>query len=230
MKPSKNLESQLASTSNVSGSQIPNQPDIRTVTIDGITEVKDEDLLYRVQKQCFRYMGLYLSDIHVEQCFRRGRPRYNAEGEIENKGRPRTVVCHFVDLACRNTVLQRRFNLRGHKVYVNEHHPFEIEQDRIRQYPIVKKARGMPEYKDCVQHIANKIVINNVAYGVEDFPNLTDAQKSEVIDAMLDHAIRPALANDGAGLALTPTAAATSLHGHPPEQSNNAFGSNMLLT
>ncbi len=37
---------------------------------------------------------------------------------------------------------------------------------------------------------------------VEDFPNLTDAQKSEVIDAMLDHAIRPALANDGGGITL----------------------------
>jgi len=37
---------------------------------------------------------------------------------------------------------------------------------------------------------------------VEDFPNLSDGQKSEVIDAMLDHAIRPALANDGGGITL----------------------------
>ena len=37
---------------------------------------------------------------------------------------------------------------------------------------------------------------------VEDFPNLSDAQKSEVINAMLDHAIRPALANDGGGITL----------------------------
>lgn len=37
---------------------------------------------------------------------------------------------------------------------------------------------------------------------VEDFPNLSDEQKSEVIDAMLDHAVRPALANDGGGITL----------------------------
>ncbi len=37
---------------------------------------------------------------------------------------------------------------------------------------------------------------------VEDFPKLTDQQKSEVIDALLDHAIRPALANDGGGITL----------------------------
>ena len=35
---------------------------------------------------------------------------------------------------------------------------------------------------------------------VEDFPKLTDQQKTEVIDALLDHAIRPALANDGGGI------------------------------
>jgi len=37
---------------------------------------------------------------------------------------------------------------------------------------------------------------------VEDFPNLTNPKKKEVIDAMLDYAIRPALANDGGGITL----------------------------
>ena len=37
---------------------------------------------------------------------------------------------------------------------------------------------------------------------VEDFPNLPNDKKKEVIDAMLDHAIRPALANDGGGITL----------------------------
>ena len=170
----KALERQLASapTRSRDPENSDNVPDVRAVIIDGIVEVKDEDLLYRVQKPCFRHMGLYLTDVHIEQCFRRGRPRFNAKGEIDNKGRPRTVVCQFVEMACRNMVLQRRFNLRGHRVYVNEHHPFEIEQDRIRQYPIVRKARGMREYKDKIEHIANKIIIDNVAYGVEDFARL----------------------------------------------------------
>ena len=37
---------------------------------------------------------------------------------------------------------------------------------------------------------------------VEDFPKLTGEQKRDIIDAMLDHAIRPALANDGGGITL----------------------------
>lgn len=37
---------------------------------------------------------------------------------------------------------------------------------------------------------------------VEDFPNLPNEKKKEVIDALLDHAVRPALANDGGGITL----------------------------
>ena len=37
---------------------------------------------------------------------------------------------------------------------------------------------------------------------VEDFPGFSDERKAEIIDAMLDHSIRPALANDGGGISL----------------------------
>ncbi|MFQ5481216.1 MAG: NifU family protein [Nitrospinaceae bacterium] len=37
---------------------------------------------------------------------------------------------------------------------------------------------------------------------VEDFPDFSDEQKGSIIDAVLDHAIRPALANDGGGITL----------------------------
>jgi len=37
---------------------------------------------------------------------------------------------------------------------------------------------------------------------VEDFPGFSDEQKEKVIDAMLEQAIRPALANDGGGITL----------------------------
>lgn len=37
---------------------------------------------------------------------------------------------------------------------------------------------------------------------VEDFPTFPNERKAEVINALFDHAIRPALANDGGGLSL----------------------------
>jgi hypothetical protein len=39
---------------------------------------------------------------------------------------------------------------------------------------------------------------------VEDFPAFPNERKAEVIDALFDHAIRPALANDGANSSLNP--------------------------
>ncbi|MCH8209478.1 MAG: NifU family protein [Nitrospinae bacterium] len=38
------------------------------------------------------------------------------------------------------------------------------------------------------------------AVNVEDFPSFSDERKAEIIEAMLDHSIRPALANDGGGI------------------------------
>ncbi len=40
------------------------------------------------------------------------------------------------------------------------------------------------------------------AVNVEDFPGFSDERKAEIIEAMLDHSIRPALANDGGGISL----------------------------
>ncbi len=64
--------------------------------------------------------------------------------------------------------------------------------------------KNMTFYETCDedQKIASKAsnVLDNV--DVEDFPSLKNEQKQEVIDALLDHAIRPALANDGGGITL----------------------------
>jgi Fe-S cluster biogenesis protein NfuA len=59
-------------------------------------------------------------------------------------------------------------------------------------------------YETCDEDAQPVIETSNILekVEVEDFPNLTDAQKMEVIDAMLDHAVRPALANDGGGITL----------------------------
>ncbi len=40
------------------------------------------------------------------------------------------------------------------------------------------------------------------AVNVEDFHGFSDERKAEIIDAMLDHSIRPALTNDGGGISL----------------------------
>ena len=59
-------------------------------------------------------------------------------------------------------------------------------------------------YETCDEDQQPKVEASDILeqIDVEDFPKLTGEQKRDVIDAMLDHAIRPALANDGGGITL----------------------------
>ncbi len=52
-----------------------------------------------------------------------------------------------------------------------------------------------PKEKEIAQNLLEEV-------DVEDFPNFDNEQKGKIIDAVLDHAIRPALANDGGGITL----------------------------
>ena len=52
-----------------------------------------------------------------------------------------------------------------------------------------------PKEKETAQSLLEEV-------DVEDFPNFDNEQKGKIIDAVLDHAIRPALANDGGGITL----------------------------
>jgi hypothetical protein len=169
------LENQMASAAAGSASHVPvdrsNLPVVLAVTIDGIPEgERDSDgLLERCQKYCFRHMGCSYNSIQVSECFRMGRV---SDDSRANNARPRTVYCLFNDICYRETVLRRRFELRGWHIFVKEYHPWEVEQDRIRQYPVVKKARSLPQFRNKVSHVANKIILDGTSYGVEDFHRL----------------------------------------------------------
>jgi hypothetical protein len=171
------LETQLASTSSASPAPGPSHnaatphPSVRALTIDGIYEEPGENLIERCHDVCWSHMGLHYKKENVEECFRVGRDR-DESSDSDTEARPRTVYVKFNDVNSRDLIIRRRFKLRGHRVYVNESHPHQIEQDRIRQYPIVRKARSMPEYKGRVQHVANRIIIGNTSYGVADFHRL----------------------------------------------------------
>lgn len=62
----------------------------------------------------------------------------------------------------------------------------------------------MTFYESCDEDQKTESATKNILeeVEVEDFPNLPNEKKMEVIDALLDHAIRPALANDGGGITL----------------------------
>jgi hypothetical protein len=130
-------------------------------------------------------MGLFYSEYHIEECFRIGWSAPTAPAAASTSyaaaaaahpptpsGQPRTIYIKFNMISARDSVLKRRFNLRNKRVYVNEYHPWEIEEDRRRMYPIMRKARSIRAYRGCIELVANKIVLNGTSYGVEDFNTL----------------------------------------------------------
>jgi hypothetical protein len=156
-------------------------PSVRAISIDGISESRNEDLLKKCQDRVFYHMGLNYSEYHIEECFRIGwKPATESDASTSAAtarpapppGRPRTVYVKFNMVSARESVLKRRFNLQNKRVYVNEYHPWMIEEDRRRMYPIMRKARSLKHYRNKIELVANKIVLEGVSYGVEDFAKL----------------------------------------------------------
>ena len=156
-----------------------NEQSARALTIDGVRQGDGQSLIHACQEQCFQIMGLNYSPFHIEHCYRMGHSN-NPENDIkpidddEVKGKPRTVYVRFNMAENRNCVLRRRFNLRGHKIYVTEFFPWEVEDERRRLYGVVKKARGMKKYENKIRLEGNKIILSGVSYGVEDIDKLPD--------------------------------------------------------
>ena len=183
------MQDQLASTSAANHSVITRPPpdfdsqgpSVRAISIDGIAESRDEDLIKKCQDRVFFHMGLNYSEYHIEECFRIGwqvstAPATATQADLNRPapppGRPRTVYVKFNMVSARESVLKRRFNLRNKRVYVNEYHPWEIEEDRRRMYPIMRKARSLQHYRNKIELVANKIILEGTSYGVEDFAKL----------------------------------------------------------
>lgn len=128
-------------------------------------------------------------------------------GDVIKKG---TKTFSSPDMAQGDALAEALFKLYGvENVYIKENFVtvtksevvawttlMEPVQNALEQHMSVyetcdEDAQPVPETPDILEKVE-----------VEDFPKLSDQQKTEVIDAMLDHAIRPALANDGGGITL----------------------------
>jgi hypothetical protein len=168
------------------GPNIPEATDV-SITIDGVREYKHEDLAMRCQEHVFRAMGLNFGQLHMEQCFRLGRERKESgnreRGDVSDviPGRPRTIFVKFHAQDVMDAVMRRRYTLRGRHVFINQYFDWEVEKDRRRQYCILQKARSIKKYRNKIEHVENKVVLEGVEYGVDDFEKLpTELQPKNI--------------------------------------------------
>jgi hypothetical protein len=145
-----------------------------TITIDGIHEETNENLPQLCEDLAFEHMGLNYTKYHMEQCVRIGREIVHPEGEGPSKVRPRTIQIRFHQPERKAAILKYRYKLRGKHVFVNDYYSEAIEKACRRIYPIVRKARGLPEYEDRISQHEDKLIYDGVELTVDDFDKLPD--------------------------------------------------------
>ena len=128
-------------------------------------------------------------------------------GDVMKKG---TKTFSSLELSKGDPLAEALFKIYGvENVFIKENFVTITKSEVVAWTTVMEPIQNALEqhttfYETCDEDAQPVVETSNILekVEVEDFPNLTDAQKSEVIDAMLDHAVRPALANDGGGITL----------------------------
>ncbi len=94
-----------------------------------------EDLEAEFHRLCTHYLKLS-EQLRIERIHRVGSP---------NKDRPRTVVVKFLSYKDRELFWNNRRNLKGSRVFVEEHFAVEIQQQRLQLLPYMQAARQRGE-------------------------------------------------------------------------------------
>lgn len=129
-------------------------------------------------------------------------------GDVIQRG---TKTFESLDVAKGDALAEALFNIYGvANVFVKENFVTITKSPVVGWTAIMEPIQNTLEehmtfYETCDEDAQPaKVDAKNILeeVDVEDFPNLPNPKKKEVIDAMLDYAIRPALANDGGGITL----------------------------
>jgi hypothetical protein len=81
-------------------------------------------------------------------------------------------MLRFSDASYKEVLMANRHRLRSTNIYVNDHYSVAVERDRKRLYPIMRKARGIPEYDNKISLVGAKIVLDGEEISVNDFDKL----------------------------------------------------------
>ena len=143
------------------------------IIISGVAEVKFEP--YRITKtRVYETLASALSKgdlmasmdeamkIEIISCNRVGRYQVN---------RARPISVSFARYNDKENVMENKRNLPG-GVYINDKFPVEIKKNRDKLRPILKLAKGQPQYRDKCKLSGDWLIINGNSYTVEEMHKL----------------------------------------------------------
>ena len=126
----------------------------------GITEKAFEDcpnIIKKVMVDNLQLDPLTVENFEFQRCHR-----------LKNK----SIICRFLRFQDRQKTWAARSKLKGSPISMAEDFPREIVEQRNILYPIMKEARKKENTKAFM--VANKLMIDDVAYTVETLKNLPD--------------------------------------------------------
>ena len=89
--------------------------------------------------------------------------------------KPQRIIAKFHFYQDRQRVWEKRFLLKGQKIWVSEDFPVEVRNRRQVLYPIFKAARKLPEVKTMLS--VDKLIINNESFTVDSLHRLPPCLK-----------------------------------------------------
>ena len=143
------------------------------IIINGVAEVKWEP--YEITKtRVYETLASALSKgdlmasmdearkIELIGCSRIGRYQMN---------RARPISVTFARYDDKENVMKNKRNLPG-RVYINDEYPVEIKKNRDKLRPILRLAKGLPQYRDKCKLSGDRLIINGNTYTVEEMHKL----------------------------------------------------------
>ena len=87
-----------------------------------------------------------------------------------NRAQPISVI--FAKYDDKENVMKKKRNLPG-GVYSNDEYPVEIKKNRDKLMPILRLAKGIPQYRDKCKLSGDWLIINGITYTVDEMNKLT---------------------------------------------------------
>ncbi len=128
---------------------------------EGLDETNSECRRKIREKVLENIPGLNPDDVKISRCHRLGKKR---------DGQHRGIICHFHWYGDREAIMHNKKHLPEH-VYVREDLPDEYLDRRRRLRPVFKLAVN-GRFKGKTTWRADKVVIDSIAYGVDDIDKL----------------------------------------------------------
>ena len=86
-----------------------------------------------------------------------------------NRAWPISVM--FAKYDDKENVMKNKRNLPG-GVHINDEYPVEIKKNRDKLRPILRLAKGLPQYHDKCKLSGDRLIINGITYTVEEMNKL----------------------------------------------------------